>query len=53
MTDRLRKLTSESADGVTLYEAAIEEGFEPMRVDAMDKVEQGVTDESEVFRVLH
>ncbi|MEO0512590.1 MAG: type II/IV secretion system protein [Planctomycetota bacterium] len=53
MTDRLRRLTAESADGVSLYEAAIEEGFEPMRVDAKAKVAQGITDESELFRVLH
>ncbi len=53
MTDRLRRLTGERADGVTLYEAAIEEGFLPMRHDAMAKVEQGKTDQAEVYRVLH
>ena len=40
-------------DGVTLYEAAVESGFEPMKIDALAKVKQGLTDEAEVFRVLH
>ena len=53
MSDSLRRLTAERADGVTLYEAAVESGFEPMKVDAMEKVAAGLTDESEVFRVLH
>jgi general secretion pathway protein E len=53
MTDKLRRLTGERADGVTLMEAAVEAGFEPMRVDAMKKVKHGMTDEAEVFRVLH
>lgn len=53
MNDTLRKLTSERADGVTLYDAAVESGFQPMKVDAMEKVKQGLTDEAEVFRVLH
>ncbi|TVQ63713.1 MAG: type II/IV secretion system protein [Phycisphaerales bacterium] len=53
MTDRLRRLTGERADGVTLYEAAVEEGFIPMRHDAMAKAEQGKTDQAEVYRVLH
>ncbi len=53
MNDTLRRLTAERADGVTLYEAAVESGFEPMKVDAMEKVGEGLTDESEVFRVLH
>ncbi len=53
MSDELRRLTSERADGVTLYEAAVGGGFEPMKVDAMEKVRQGLTDEAEVFRVLH
>ncbi|MFK7885080.1 MAG: GspE/PulE family protein [Phycisphaerales bacterium] len=53
MSDDLRRLTSERADGVTLYDAAVEGGFEPMKIDAMTKVKQGLTDEAEVFRVLH
>jgi general secretion pathway protein E len=53
MTDELRRLTGEHADGVTLYEAAVNGGFEPMKIDAMEKVRQGLTDEAEVFRVLH
>lgn len=53
MNDTLRKLTAQRADGVTLYEAAVESGFEPMKIDAMAKVKQGLTDEAEVFRVLH
>lgn len=53
MTDELRRLTSERADGVTLYEAAVAGGFEPMKLDAIEKVKQGLTDEAEVFRVLH
>ncbi len=53
MTDELRRLTAARADGVTLYEAAVESGFRPMRYDAEAKVAQGMTDESEVYRVLH
>ncbi len=53
MTDELRRLTGERADGVTLYEAAMAAGFEPMRVDAGEKVAQGFTDQAEVYRVLH
>lgn len=53
MTDELRRLTGERADGVSLYEAAVNGGFEPMKIDAMEKVAQGLTDEAEVFRVLH
>ena len=53
MTDELRRLTGEHADGVTLYEAAVNGGFEPMKIDAMEKVRMGLTDEAEVFRVLH
>ena len=53
MTDSLRRLTAQRADGVTIHEAAVESGFEPMKIDAMRKVDQGLTDEAEVFRVLH
>jgi general secretion pathway protein E len=53
MTDDLRRLTGERADGISLYEAAVNGGFEPMKIDAMEKVAMGLTDEAEVFRVLH
>ncbi|MAY75426.1 MAG: type II secretion system protein GspE [Phycisphaerae bacterium] len=53
VTDRIRELTAQNADGVTIRHAAIEEGFAPMREDAMRKVELGQTDENEVFRALH
>jgi general secretion pathway protein E len=53
VSDTIRRLTAQNADAVTIRQAAIEEGFEPMRVDAMRKVEQGLTDQAEVFRVLH
>ncbi|MBZ0171087.1 MAG: GspE/PulE family protein, partial [Phycisphaerales bacterium] len=53
VTDTIRRLTAQNADAVTIYQAAVDEGFEPMRVDAMRKVEQGLSDQAEVFRVLH
>ncbi len=53
VSDTIRRLTAQNADAVTIRQAAVEEGFEPMRVDAMRKVEQGLTDQAEVFRVLH
>ena len=53
VSDTIRELTAKNADGVTIYKAAVEEGFEPMRVDALRKVETGLTDQAEVFRVLH
>ncbi|MEI7657558.1 MAG: GspE/PulE family protein [Phycisphaerae bacterium] len=53
MDDELRVLTASRADAVTLYEKARERGFKPMRDDAMEKVRLGLTDEAEVFRVLH
>jgi len=53
MTDSLRRLTAERADGVTIHEAAVASGFEPMKTDALEKARQGLTDEAEVFRVLH
>ncbi len=52
MNDELRRLTAAQTDGVTLRQAAIDTGFKTMRDDAMDKVRAGLTDESEVFRVL-
>jgi len=53
MNDQLRKLTAQRADAVTLYESAVATGFVPMRVDALAKVQLGLTDEAEVYRVLH
>lgn len=53
MNDTLRRLTAQNADGVTLYEAAVDAGFKPMREDALDKVKRGLTDQAEVYRVLH
>jgi general secretion pathway protein E len=53
VSDTIRSLTAQNADGVTIYKAAVEEGFEPMRTDALRKIEDGLTDQAEVFRVLH
>lgn len=53
MTDELRKLTGQRVDAITLYECAVREGFRTMREDALEKVRLGLTDEAEVFRVLH
>ncbi len=53
MTDELRRLTAQRADGVSLLEAALDSGFQPMRIDAEAKVARGLTDEAEAFRVLH
>ncbi|MEM0983571.1 MAG: GspE/PulE family protein [Planctomycetota bacterium] len=53
MSDHLRKLTAQNADGVTLKEAAIAEGFETMHADAIRKIDAGLTTESEMYRVLH
>src|SRR5262245_28050681 len=53
MTDELRRLTAQRSDAVELYDAAKRGGFRPMRDDAMEKVRLRMTDEAEVFRVLH
>ncbi len=53
MDDELRRLTATRADAVSLYDAAKRGGFRPMREDALEKVRMGLTDESEVYRVLH
>ena len=53
MNDELRRLTIARADGVSLREAAIAGGYRPMREDAMEKAAKGLTDEAEIFRVLH
>jgi general secretion pathway protein E len=52
MNDELRKLTAQSADSVTLYDAAKRGGFSPMLDDASDKLARGITTESEISRVL-
>jgi general secretion pathway protein E len=53
MTDELRQLTAQRTDAITLYESAKRAGFSPMRDDALEKVKRGLTDEAEVYRVLH
>ncbi|HZW08806.1 MAG TPA: GspE/PulE family protein [Phycisphaerales bacterium] len=53
MNDELRRLTAAQADGVTLYQSAVNSGFAPMRVDGAEKVAQGLTDQAELYRVLH
>ena len=53
MNDRLRKLTAENVDGISLYEAAIDGGFRPMREDANAKIARGITDQAKAYRVLH
>jgi general secretion pathway protein E len=53
MDDEMRRLTASRADAVTLYETARKHGFAPMREDALVKVKMGLTDENEVYRVLH
>jgi general secretion pathway protein E len=53
MNDELRRLTGQRADAISLYECAAKSGFQPMRMDAQIKVQMGLTDEAEVYRVLH
>jgi general secretion pathway protein E len=53
MNDEMRRLTASRADAVTLYEMARKTGFSPMREDALAKVKLGLTDEAEIYRVLH
>jgi len=53
MDDELRRLTATRADAISLYDAAKRGGFHPMREDALEKVRMGLTDEAEVYRVLH
>ncbi|QOI99125.1 MAG: type II/IV secretion system protein [Phycisphaeraceae bacterium] len=53
MTDELRRLTAKNEDAMTLLDAAVAGGFKGMRDDAHAKVALGLTDEAEVFRVLH
>jgi general secretion pathway protein E len=52
MTDELRRLTGQSADTVTLKDAAIAAGFQSMHEDANLKVARGLTTAEEVNRVL-
>jgi general secretion pathway protein E len=53
MNDELRTLTQQRADAVQLHVAAKAAGFKNMRDDALEKIRLGLTDEQEVFRVLH
>jgi general secretion pathway protein E len=53
MDDELRQLTANNADAIMLYDKAKEKGFRPMREDALEKVSRGLTDEAEIYRVLH
>ncbi len=53
MTDELRRLTATRADAMQLLDAARSGGFRTMRDDAREKVQLGLTDEAEVYRVLH
>ncbi len=53
VNDEIRRLTGQRADGVMIREAAVAAGFRTMHEDAEDKVRQGLTDEAEVFRMLH
>ncbi len=53
MTDELRRLAARSSDALSLLDAAKAGGFRTMIDDAKEKIAQGLTDEAEVFRVLH
>jgi len=53
MNDDLRKLTAQNADSVTIAETARRFGMRTLTDDAMDKVKLGLTDESEIKRVLY
>ncbi|MBU6411981.1 MAG: GspE/PulE family protein [Planctomycetes bacterium] len=53
MNDELRDLTNQNKDAVTLRAAALRHGFKPMHDDAARKIAMGLTDEAEVYRVLH
>jgi len=52
MTDELRRLTAQSADSVSLSDAARRGGFLTMHEDAKHKAEAGLTTLEEVHRVL-
>jgi general secretion pathway protein E len=52
MTDELRRLTGQSADSVSLSDAAKRGGFQSMHEDAKNKAEAGLTTLEEVHRVL-
>ena len=52
MTDRLRELTIQGADAVTLAKTAHAEGMRSMIDDAREKIAMGLTDETEIRRVL-
>ncbi|QYU67442.1 GspE/PulE family protein [Leptolyngbya sp. 15MV] len=52
MTDELRRLAGQNTDAVSLRDAAVAQGFEPMIEDAKRKVAAGLTTMEEVRRVL-
>jgi general secretion pathway protein E len=52
MTDELRRLTGQSADAITLSDAARRGGFQSMIDDGKTKAEAGITTLEEVRRVL-
>jgi general secretion pathway protein E len=51
VTDRLKLLINEKADGEKIKKAAREDGMEPLRTHGISKVLNGVTTIEEVFRV--
>ena len=53
MNDDLRKLTAQNADAITIAETARKLGMRTLSDDAMDKVKLGLTDETEIQRVLY
>jgi type II secretory ATPase GspE/PulE/Tfp pilus assembly ATPase PilB-like protein len=53
MNDELRRLTGQGADAVTLADKARELGMQTLMDDARDKVARGLTDETEIQRVLY
>ncbi|MCC5785946.1 MAG: type II/IV secretion system protein [Phycisphaerales bacterium] len=53
ISDELREMIGTRTDGVRLKNLAVDQGFKTMRDDAMEKVAAGLTDQAEVFRVLH
>ena len=53
MNDELRTLTAQRADAVALRNAAEDAGFLSMKHDAEAKLAQGLTDQAELYRVLH
>ncbi|MEM7622782.1 MAG: ATPase, T2SS/T4P/T4SS family, partial [Planctomycetota bacterium] len=52
VTDTIRELVVQNADAVKIRQAAVAEGFEPMKIDGMKKAELGRTTTAEVLRVV-